>query len=639
MRSKTGFLSVLFVMVALPAIIAAFTPATHRPVIRPTIPTADRSAGNRVFLEHAEILKKNPQDSFMILIGDVVFTKGPMIMKCDSCHYFSETESMNAFGNVSMEQGDTLFVYADELNFDGITEIATLFGYQDNKVKLINRDVKLETDVFIYDLGIDLGYYEVGGTLTDPSNTLVSQYGEYAPSTKEANFYTNVHLNSHNQKDTLDIYSDTLYYNTATHIAELHSPSEVINARGTIYTSLGVYDTDSNRTTLFDRSVIVTAQGPTLTADTIFYDRNAGYGEAFGNMILTDSAHHAQLHADYGFYDEIADSSFSTGNARILEYSKGDTLYLHGRYIQTTSRIDSVVVPEDTLTNTPEYTRLDTTHIAVVYPRVRFFRSDMQGVADSLRFTEADSTLRMYINPIIWNEEQQVFGNIIEMHMNDSTVERAVLPDQGFTAQHLEDELYNQLSGKEMVAHFVNGEMKKLDISGNVQIIMFPEESDSTINKIVNAESSFLTAYFQGRTTEKIKMWPKTTGAATPLFLAKKSIFYLPKFKWYEGIRPTSPEDIFIIPEAQEALMREAGRGIPVINYRRRLDELHERPDGMMPVEALPTIPADSTAVKSPDIASPPKTPEPEPLQSPATQGPQKNEELKVLEAEPDSIP
>ena len=637
MRSKAGFLTVLLFVVALPAIITAFTPSPQRPEIRPMIPSADRSAGNRVFLEQATTLKKNPEDSFMILVGDVVFTKGPMIMECDSCHYFSETESMDAFGNVSMEQGDTLFVYADELNFDGITEVATLYGYQGKKVRLINKDVKLETDIFIYDLGIDLGYYEVGGTLTDPSNTLVSQYGEYAPSTKEANFYTSVHLNSRNQKDTLDIYSDTLYYNTATHIAELHSPSEVINARGTIYTSLGVYDTDSNRTTLFDRSTIVTAQGPTLTADTIFYDRNAGYGEAFGNMVLTDSAHHAQLHADYGFYDEIADSSFSTGNARILEYSKGDTLYLHGRYIQTTSRIDTVTVPEDTLSRTPEYTRLDTTHIAVIYPRVRFFRSDMQGVADSMRFTEVDSTLRMYINPVIWNEDQQVFGNIIEMHMNDSTIERAVLPDQGFTAQHLEEDLYNQLSGKEMVAHFVNGEMKRLDINGNVQIIMFPEESDSTINKIVNAESSFLTAYFQGRTTEKIKMWPKTTGAATPLFLAKKSIFFLPKFRWYEDMRPTSPEDIFIVPEAQEALMREAGRGNPVINFRKRLTELHERPDGILP-EPPAQLPEETTATED-AAAGPPEPSVPDSSGDSSLPAVQKIEEAKAIEAEPDSIP
>ena len=572
---------------ALPAIVARTSaPRQDVPDIRPTIPSADRSAGNRVFLERADLLLKNPDDSFMILTGDVVFTKGPMIMRCDSAHYFSETESMDAFGNVSMEQGDTLFVFADELNFDGVSEVATLYADAGKKVRLINRDVELQTDVFIYDLKYDLGYYEVGGTLTDPSNTLTSLYGEYAPSTKEANFYTNVHLNSRNTSDTLDIFSDTLYYNTATHVAELHSPSTVINARGTVYTRLGVYDTDSNRTTLFDRSLVVTSQGQTLTADTIFYDRTAGYGEAFGAMVLTDTAHHVELHADYGYYNELADSSFATGRALIKEFSGPDTLYLHGKYIQSFARYDSTPIAADTVAQTPASIRVDTTHVAVVYPRVRFFRNDMQGVCDSMRFTQADSMLRMFINPVVWNEDQQVFGNVIELQLNDSTIEKAILPDQGFTAQHIEAEHYNQLSGKEMIAYFIDGEMRQLDINGNVEIIMYPEESDSTINKIVNAQSSFLTATFKGRTTERIKMWPETTGAATPLFLAKKSIYYLPKFKWFADMRPQSPTDIFTVPPAMEDIMQALGRGIPEIP-RPPLSPLHERPDGIIPPDTL----------------------------------------------------
>ncbi len=559
---RKGSFFIVMLMLALPALVAwAVSQRPAAPDIRPMIPSADRSAGNRVFLERADMLTKHPEDSFMVLVGDVVFTKGPMIMRCDSAHYYAESESMDAFGNVSMEQGDTLFVYADELQFDGNTEIATLYADFGRKVRLINRDVTLETDIFIYDLGIDLGYYEVGGSLTDPSNTLTSRYGEYAPSTKEANFYTDVHLNSRNSSDTLDIYSDTLYYSTATHIAELHAPSEVVNARGTIYTRLGIYDTDNNRTTLFDRSTIVTSQGQTLTADTIYYDRTDGFGEAFGNMVLTDSAHKVEIRGNYGYYNELADSSFTTGRAQLLQYSDSDTLFLHGRYIQSFRDFDSTLVKADTVKGIAEHLKIDTTHIAVVYPRVRFYRRDMQGLCDSMRFTQRDSTLRMYINPVVWSDDQQIFGNVIELLLNDSTIERATLPDQGFAAQAIEGDHYNQLSGKEMVAHFVAGEMRRLDINGNVEIIMYPEESDSTINKIVNAQSSFLTATFRGRTTEYIKLWPETTGAATPLFLAKKSIYFLPKFKWFEGMRPLSPTDIFIIPPAMEELMLEAGRG------------------------------------------------------------------------------
>lgn len=532
-------------MLALPALMALVPHSRPVPPIRPQIPDADRSSGNRVFLEQADFLRKNPGDTFLTVVNNVIFTKGPMIMKCDSAHFFESSESLQAFGNVSMEQGDTLFVYADELDYDGFTEIATLYADPGKKVRLINRDVELKTDVFIYDLAIDLGYYEVGGTLTDPSNTLTSIYGEYVPSTKEANFYTRVHLNSRNQSDTLDIYTDTLYYNTDTHIAQLFSPSEVVNKRGTIYTRLGVYDTDSNRTTLYDRSTIVTAQKQTLTADTIYYDRTAGYGEAFGGMVLTDSVHDAQVLGNYGYYDELADTAFVTGRALIKHYNSEDTLYLHGRYIRTAALYDTTTVAADTIAGTPETFRVDTTHVAVIHPAVRFYRSDMQGVCDSLRYTERDSTLRMFIDPVVWSDDQQIFGNVIEMQLNDSTIKRAILPDQAFAAQRIEGPHFQQLSGKEMVADFIDGQIHRLDVNGNVEIIMYPEENDSTINKIVNAESSFMTVIFKGQATDSIRMWPKTTGTVTPLFLARKSLYYLPKFKWFEDLRPLNKDDIF----------------------------------------------------------------------------------------------
>ena len=531
---------------------------------QPQVPLADRAAGNRVFLEHAEVLRKNDTDSFMILVNNVKFSKGPMLMFCDSCHYYAETESMEAFGNVRMEQGDTLFVYADELDYDGRpdVEIATLYADPGKKVRLINKDVQLETDVFVYDLKLDLGYYNVGGVLTDASNRLTSLEGEYMPSTKEANFYIDVHLNSRSENDTLDIFTDTLYYNTETHVAELNAPSTILNARGTIYTRQGVYMTDSDICTLSERPTIVTNQNQTLVADSVFYNHKAGYGEAFGNMVLTDTANCAQVCGEYGFYDERRDSSYVTGRALVKEFSQGDTLYLHGRQIESFIELDSVLIPADTVAGIAESVRIDTCHIIQVYPRVRFFRSDLQGVCDSMRFTERDSMLRMYVNPVVWNEGQQIFGNIIEMHLNDSTFDRARLPEFGFAAQQIEDEYFNQISGKEMIAYFVDREFRHIDINGNVEIIMYPQENDSTVNKLVKAESSFLSADFRGRTTERIKMWPETTGTATPLFMAKRSLFFLAKFKWFESIRPISPLDVFIIPDEMEEIMSSAERPV-----------------------------------------------------------------------------
>lgn len=520
--------------------------------------------GDVVVLDRADKLHKQQSDSFMIVSGNVRFIKAAMIMDCDSAHFFPETESFDAFGNIKMQQGDTLFIYADELNYDAPARIATLYADPGKKVRMINRDVTLETDIFTYDLGIELGYYNTGGVLYDSQNRLISQEGEYMPQTKDANFYSDVRLFSHGKTDTLVIYSDSLFYNTNSKISVLRSPSEIINKRGTIYTTDGLYDTALDTAALYERSLVTSPEGRTLTADTIYYDRVSGLGECFGYMIMTDSARQASLQADYGFFNQATDSAYATGHLIIKEYSQGDTLYLHGRQLNAYRVFDTITIPAipaDTLGGTPEIAesqRVDTNNVADIWPRVRFYRSDVQGVCDSMRVTSADTTLRMYVHPVVWSEERQIFGNIIELHMNDSTIDEARLPDYGFTAQRVAEDYYDQIAGKEMIARFDNGELKTLDISGNVELILYPEEADSTFNKMVNAESSTLTARFKGRTTEYIKMWPETTGRATPLFLLRKSMLFLPKFRLFEGIRPVSPADVMTVPEAMDMLMQES---------------------------------------------------------------------------------
>lgn len=535
------------------------TAAVEQPEIKPRIQDADRQNPAVVFLERADQLSKQRSDSFMVVNGNVLFRRMGMYMYCDSAHYWPGENRFRAFGNVRMEQGDTLFVYADSLDYDDRTQLATLFADFPGHVTMINRDVRLETNfTFYYDLGKELAWYDQWGVLTDPDNRLESLQGEYSPPTKDAVFNDNVVLNAHNSTDTLVIKTDVLYYNTITRIAELYAPSEIINRRGTIFTDEAVYNTATDNCELYDRSTVVTPEGRFLTADTLYYTRASTEYTAYGNMVMTDTVRKMQLLGDYGYYNEGADSSYVTGNTLMKEYSKGDTLYLHGHQIESWRSLDSIRIPADTLAGIAESVRIDTTHVGVIYPGVRFYRTDLQGVCDSLRVTEADSMMRLYINPVVWNEEHQISGELIAVHFNDSTYDRVDIPARAFVADHIVDEHFNQISGKEMVAHFIDGELRHLDINGNVEIIMYPEEADSSINKLVSAESSFLSADFAGRATEKLKMWPETTGTVTPLFMAKRSLYYLPKFRWYTGIRPSSPEDVMTVPDEMVTIMNEA---------------------------------------------------------------------------------
>lgn len=541
----------------------------HKGPIRPSIPKANRAAAGRIFLEHADVLHKQDRDSFMVLSGTVHFSKGAMQMYCDSAHYYPTSESMDAFGNVRMQQDDTLFIYADELNYDGLREIAYLYADEGKDVRMINRNVRLNTPEFTYDMVDERGYYTNGGVLTDPQNRLVSVEGEYLPATKEANFYIDVHLHRIDGRDTLDIYSDTMYYDTRTRIAEFYSPTEIISGRGTIHTTEGVYDTRNNQAQLFKHSTVHTDSTSTLTGDTILYDRDRGYGEAFGNVDITDSARQTTLRGTYGYYNRLVDSAFVTGRALAMEYSRGDTLYMHGRYIKSILDIDTI---RTTVTDTiappagspdtvqpqiikREIVSTDSTHVFTAWPRVRFYRSDMQGLCDSMIFVQRDSTLHLHHHPVVWSDDRQIFGNRIILYLNNSTIDRALLPDFAFTAQHIEDDYYNQLTGKVMEAWFNGGELSRLDVSNSVEAIFYPEENDSTINKMVNLQTANMRGWFEKRALIRMKTWPESNGRVTPLYLAKRSDLLLSKFQWYGTLRPRDSQDIFNVTEEMDALM------------------------------------------------------------------------------------
>ncbi len=501
--------------------------------IKPQIPSANRYQKNKIFLENSDVLSAdyavNPD--YQILRGNVKFRKEGMFMWCDSAHFYESTNSLDAFGHVKMQQGDTLFVYADVLYYSGQDELAQLR----NNVRMINRDVTLYTDSLDYDMRNNYGYFFEGGKIIDSQNELSSVYGQYEPNTKNAEFLYDVELV--NKKYVMT--TDTLHYNTASHIADILGSTSIVSDSNVIYSKKGWYNTELENSTLYNRSEIVTKNGQTVVGDTLYYDRNTGVGEAYGNIILTDTVRKSILDGDYGYHNEKENRSFATGRARAREFSQGDTLYLHG----------------DTLST---YLDKDSLRVLLAYHKVRFFRSDVQGVCDSMAFAEKDSILNMYRHSVVWSGERQITGNEINVHFNDSAVDWATLPDFGFIAEHLDETYYNQLSGKSMKAYFMDKELRQLDVNGNVLVLTYPMENDSTYNKLINAIGSYLVVKLKPKQQmDKMVLWPDVSGRAVPLFLAKKSDLFLEGFKWYENLRPDTPESIFGCKDEMDALMQE----------------------------------------------------------------------------------
>lgn len=499
----------------------------------------------KVYLLHSDVLKFNKElnPDAQILVGNVKFRHDSVYMDCDSAYFYEAKNSFEAFGNIKMQQGDTLFIYGDWLFYDGNSQIAML---REN-VRMINKETVLTTDSFNYDRVFNLGYFFDGGTLTDADNVLTSDWGEYSPATKDAVFNYDVKLV--NPKFTLT--SDTLRYNSQTKIANIVGPSEIVSEANHIYSELGFYNTVTGKANLLNRSVL-TNGAKKLVGDSLFYDRNQGYGEAFRDVVMTDTENKSILTGEYGYYNELRGDALVTDSAVAINYSQNnDSLYMHG---------DTLKMVTYNINTDSVYRKM------FVYYKVRIYKSDMQGVCDSLVFNSQDSCMTMYRDPIVWNGSQQLFGEEIRAYMNDSTIDWAHIVNQAMSIEKIDSVHYNQVSGKEMKAYFKNGDLNNLDVIGNVRVGYYPMDSDSSLISFVSAETSLMNLYLKQRKVEKIKMSPQTDGTTYPLLQIPADKLYLPSFAWFDYIRPLDKNDIFVWrgKKAGQELKKEVKRKIPL---------------------------------------------------------------------------
>lgn len=500
-------LSVLFV-------IMATAKAQQPPVKSSTTPDIQI-----IELRQADLWSKRKGFDAEILTGNVTFFHDGAFMYCDSAYLYQKTNTFEAFSNVRMEQGDTIFVYGDYLHYDGNTRLARL---RDN-IRMEDRTVTLFTDSLDYDREINLGYYFEGGMLVDEENELTSFWGQYDPDTKQALFSDSVKL----VNEDFIIYADTMKYNTESKFAGILGPSRIVSDSGYVHTSRGWYNTATDDARLLDRSEVYSNDGmKVLVGDTILYNRQTGEGEVFGHMFLEDKEKKAILKGNYGFYNEKTEYGLATDSAFAIDYSQPDSMFVHG---------DTLVMETDS-----------TNRDIRAYYEVRFYRSDIQGVCDSLHYSSRDSMVYMVGDPVIWNNNNQISGHQIDIYLNDSTIEKALIKDYALAVQERMKELqYNQLSGRDMTAFFREGDLYHVLVEGNAESLYYLVEKDSTIIGLNKTESAYLSMDIENKQIKRLKLWSSTKAVTTPLPQLNPEDTRLKGFSWLDYLRPTGPDDLF----------------------------------------------------------------------------------------------
>lgn len=506
-----------------------------------------------VTLEHANTLefKKEILPDAQVLRGDVTFKHEGATMRCDSAHFYSKSNSFDAFGNVRMKQGDTLFVYGDVLHYDGGTKYARLRG----NCKLINRDASLVTDSLDYNRTTQTGFYFTGGQLSDQTNTMTSVYGQYCTTTKMADFRGDVRVLSPDAA----LAAPTIGYSTQKKTVYFTSPT-VIEYKGETsgYTEQGHYDTERKYLFASRKSKIDRVDKSHLEADTLIYDERKGEAWCHGNANVDVPKHHVSIKADYIYLYQNPDStaiaqSQKPGDTTDVSKAKAEYKNVCSRFALATKRAvameyssrDTLYLSADTLL---AYEQMSDTTIKQAYGmhNTRFYRRDAQGTCDTLQFYAPDTTITMKHKPVLFSDTTQLRGEVIVAKLDTGFRPYRVDVKVWASGVMRDDSThYNEVEGKSLVAHLENGKLRHVVVEGNAEAIYTARDEDKELIGVNRSETSKIDIYLKENELEKIVMTPASSGVLYPETMMPEDKRHLNRFVWLEELRPKNGEDLW----------------------------------------------------------------------------------------------
>jgi lipopolysaccharide export system protein LptA len=318
-------------------------------------------------------------------------------------------------------------------------------------------------------------------------------------------------------------------YNTSTETSYFYGPTTIISKDNYIYCERGWYNTAKDISE-FRKNAYMRNKRQTLAGDSIYYEQRTGLGLAYHNVTITDSIEHVLLQGQYGVYDQQKQYSVVTDQAMMIQVDGADSLFLHA----------------DTLRAT-----FDTTDrkakVLFAYHKAKFFRSNLQGMCDSLIYHFSDSTITLYNKPILWSEDKQLTADTIVIHTANRQIDSLSLHNAGFVITIDDSTLgrYNQVKGINIKACFTNGEISRVYVYEKSETIYYLREDNGKKIGINKATGRNVIISFKGNEIASISFLEKPEGTMFPDGGLGEAERYLRNFEWKGQHRPLNKYDIF----------------------------------------------------------------------------------------------
>ncbi|MDQ3047813.1 MAG: organic solvent tolerance protein OstA [Bacteroidota bacterium] len=465
------------------------------------------------------------------LLGNVQFTHEDVLMFCDSAYFYNDN-SLEGFGHVHVQQGDSLHLYGDHLKYSGNTKKAVI-----SKNVLVNKgDMQLTTDVLNYDVPSRVGFYTTPARIVNKENVLTSNQGYYFGKTNDLSFKNNVVLTN----PQFVINCDTMRYNTGSKVTYFLGPTTIKSKANVIYCEDGWYDTFKDQSR-FSRNAYILTEGQKMFGDSLYYDRKKGIGRAVKNIQIIDTAQDLTIKGNLALHYELKDLSIVTGDALLTQVYEKDTLFLHADTLKALG--ETGIKKAGKKQETKDVKKANDQHL-FAYHKVKFYKKDLQGKCDSLAYFMNDSVMKLFGKPTLWSDENQLSADSISVFTGEKSIKSIELKGTGFIVSKEDSLRYNQIRGKFMKGYFRDNALYQINVEGNGQTIYYAKE-DSTIKAVNRADCSDLIVHLKENKIQKITFKTKPDMTLFPIDKIDIKELRLKDFTWRGAQRPLSSYDIF----------------------------------------------------------------------------------------------
>ena len=468
--------------------------------------------------------------------------------------------------------------------------IESLYGTYDSKAHLFvfNDQVNMYMDTtFVktsrleYRSDLSTAYFGFGTDMWQKDQMLSANDGWYDRNRELFFFRRKVHLLTKDQ----EIWSDTLYYHRKVNDVEMLGNVEIMDTTRNVFGLAGRFEyTDSlSQIRMTREPAIISISEEKNRVDTLYVGADMLLSRAIRRCDVPEPwVKDAEKHIKDISGDPVmeyrkkaaeeaakkAEEAAKNDPARLAEENarkmreknngSGPPAQLEKPREEEAPKpeevpVEAVKAPVDTTPPPP-----DTSKVNFLWgsKRVRLFRRDMQMSGDSLIYTDLDSLVRLYQDPIFFNEgNRQYTSDSIYMVIRDRKMQRAHLLSNAFITIEEAPKAYDQIRGTEVVAYFDStSALTRFDALGGAATLFYLEENDAlaTVNKV---ETKMIYATFKDSNIERIYYYDNPKNDGYPTVQMSEDDKTLKGFRWEPEKRPKSPEDITTLkPRSSERL-------------------------------------------------------------------------------------